>query len=72
MDDDAEYPTICGTGTEDCFSGSYNFENKTTHQYEEFTTAYTGMPQVIRPNVSFNFYEKNMDAIKKSVGFLWY
>ena len=28
MDGDGEFPTICGTGTEDYFCGSYNFENK--------------------------------------------
>jgi hypothetical protein len=50
LDGDAEYPTICGTGTEDYFCGSYNFENQKTHQYQEFTTAYAGMPQVIRPD----------------------
>jgi len=50
IDGDTEFPTICGTGTEDYFCGSYNFENKTTHQYQEFTTPYTGLPQVIKPD----------------------
>lgn len=50
LDGDREYPTICGTGTEDYFCGSYNFENQQTHEYEEFSTAYSGLPQVIRPN----------------------
>lgn len=50
MDGDKTFPTICGTGTEDYFCGSYNFENKTTHQYQEFTTPYSGMHQVIRPD----------------------
>ncbi|TVR49080.1 MAG: DUF2961 domain-containing protein [Puniceicoccaceae bacterium] len=50
LDGDGEYPTICGTGTEDYFCGSYNFENQETHQYQEFTTPYAGMPQVIRPD----------------------
>ena len=50
MDGDKEYPTICGTGTEDYFCGSYNFENQKTHQYQEFTTPYAGMHQVIRPD----------------------
>jgi hypothetical protein len=44
------FPTICGTGTEDYFCGSYNFENRTTKQYQEFTTPYAGMHQVIRPD----------------------
>jgi hypothetical protein len=50
LDDDGEFPTICGTGTEDYFCGSYNFENKTTRQYQEYTTPYAGLPQVIRPD----------------------
>lgn len=50
MDGDKEFPTICGTGTEDYFCGSYNFENQQTHQYQEFSTPYSGLHQVIRPN----------------------
>lgn len=51
------FPTICGTGTEDYFCGSYNFENKTTNQYQEFTGPYTGVPHVMKPN---GVYEANM------------
>jgi hypothetical protein len=50
MDNDGEFPTICGTGTEDYFCGSYNFENKETRQYQEFTTPYAGLSQVLRPD----------------------
>ncbi len=50
MDGDEEFPTICGTGTEDYFCGSYNFENQETHQYQTFTTPYAGLHQVIRPD----------------------
>jgi hypothetical protein len=50
LDGDGDFPTICGTGTEDYFCGSYNFENQETKQYQEFTTPYAGMPQVIRPD----------------------
>ncbi len=50
LDGDREFPTICGTGTEDYFCGSYNFENKKTKQYQEFTTPYAGLHQVIRPD----------------------
>lgn len=46
LDGDGEYPTICGTGTEDYFCGSYDFENQKTHQYEPFSTAYAGFPYV--------------------------
>jgi len=50
LDGDRDFPTICGTGTEDYFCGSYNFENRETKQYQEFTTPYAGMPQVLRPD----------------------
>ncbi|HEV2832562.1 MAG TPA: glycoside hydrolase family 172 protein [Hanamia sp.] len=50
IDGDKEYPTISGTGTEDYFCGSYNFENKVTRQYQEFSTAYAGLHQVIKPD----------------------
>ena len=50
LDDDEAFPTICGTGTEDYFCGSYNFENRETKQYQEFTTPYAGLHQVIRPD----------------------
>lgn len=26
LDDDDEFPTICGTGTEDYFGGAWNFD----------------------------------------------
>jgi len=50
IDSDHEFPTICGTGTEDYFCGSYNFENQRTHQYETFSSPYSGLAQVIRPD----------------------
>jgi hypothetical protein len=50
MDGDRDFPTISGTGTEDYFCGSYNFENRETKRYQEFTTPYSGLAQVIRPD----------------------
>lgn len=50
LDGDKEFPTICGTGTEDYFCGSYNFENRIAKQYQEFTTPYAGFHQVIIPD----------------------
>ncbi len=50
MDGDKEFPTIAGTGTEDYFCGSYNFENRKTHEYQVFNTPYTGLHQVIKPD----------------------
>ena len=50
MDGDREFPTINGTGTEDYFNGSYDFENPEKHQYEEFTSPYSGLVQVLKPD----------------------
>jgi Protein of unknown function (DUF2961) len=50
IDGDREFPTINGTGTEDYFGGSYNFENQVKNQYEEFTSPYSGLAQVIKPD----------------------
>jgi hypothetical protein len=51
IDDDKDFPTICGTGTEDYFCGSYDFDlGKERGGYREFTTPYVGLPLVIRPD----------------------
>jgi hypothetical protein len=67
MDGDKEFPTICGTGTEDYFCGSYGFENPKTREYQEFSTAYAGMPQVIKSEKQprFSLYRWHiMDPIR--------
>jgi hypothetical protein len=52
IDGDGKFPTIAGTGTEDYFCGSYDFETgpKDTRHYQEFNTPYSGLAQVIRPD----------------------
>ena len=80
MDGDKDWPTICGTGTEDYFCGSYGFlENRGVgdvragkgDQYCAYTTPYAGMPQVIRPdgviqaNTRFGLYRWHiMDPVR--------
>ncbi|MBR7185366.1 MAG: DUF2961 domain-containing protein, partial [Clostridia bacterium] len=49
MDDDTDYPTICGTGTEDYVCGASNFDLP-GKGYTTYSTAYAGTPQVIRPD----------------------
>jgi len=49
IDGDQQFPTICGTGTEDYFCGSYDFEGGKLG-YNEFSHQYSGLPQVIRPD----------------------
>jgi len=58
MDGDQEFPTICGTGTEDYFCGSYNFENQETHKYQVFTTPYSGLAQVLPPDKIYEVGQK--------------
>jgi len=55
MDGDTDYATIVGTGTEDYFCGSYDFDTRQKVapgvemvEYTEFNTPYVGLPQVIR------------------------
>ncbi|HEX6109679.1 MAG TPA: glycoside hydrolase family 172 protein [Ktedonobacteraceae bacterium] len=49
LDGDTEFPTICGTGTEDYFGGAWNFEHP-KGQYGSYSTAFLGLPQVISPD----------------------
>jgi len=53
LDGDKEFPTICGTGTEDYFCGSYNFENRQTRRYQTFSTPYSGLAQVLPPDLIY-------------------
>ena len=57
IDGDKKFPTICGTGTEDYFCGSYGFEAKDANGkvgYRDFTTPYSG------------FYEIHPDGFERS------
>jgi hypothetical protein len=56
MDGDKDFPTICGTGTEDYFCGSYNFD--VGGQYTAYSTAYAGLPQIIRPDGSYQAQQR--------------
>lgn len=56
VDGDGKFPTICGTGTEDYFCGSYNFDRG--GQYKEFCTPYTGLVQVIRPDGTYKSQQR--------------
>ena len=56
MDGDTKFPTIIGTGTEDYFCGSYNFDRD--GQYREFCTPYVGLHQVIRPDGTYRSQQR--------------
>src|SRR3954467_10882314 len=65
MDDDTKFPTICGTGTEDYFCGSYDFDTRKKNEagvetvnYTEFCSPYTGLPQVIRGDGHYDIAQR--------------
>ncbi|MGG1675651.1 glycoside hydrolase family 172 protein [Neobacillus sp. NRS-1170] len=49
LDGDQDFPTICGTGTEDYFGGAWNWEQP-KGEYCTYSTPYLGMHQVIKPD----------------------
>ena len=56
LDDDGDFPTICGTGTEDYFGGAYDFDVP-GRGYTTFSSAYLGMHQFVP---SDNLYQAQM------------
>jgi len=59
MDGDEQYPTICGTGTEDYFCGSYNFDvGLEQGGYREFTTPQAGLHQIIKPDGRYSSQQR--------------
>ncbi|UVI32448.1 glycoside hydrolase family 172 protein [Paenibacillus spongiae] len=69
MDGDGEFPTICGTGTEDYFGGAWNWDM--SGQYVTYSTPFLGMHQHIKPdglykaNQRFGMYRWHiMDPIR--------
>jgi hypothetical protein len=73
LDGDDKFATIVGTGTEDYFCGSYDFDSGPPDnlQYTPFSTPYTGLAQVLRPdghyeaNTRFGLYRWHvMDPIR--------
>ncbi|MEO7990132.1 MAG: glycoside hydrolase family 172 protein [Chryseolinea sp.] len=65
MDGDEKFPTICGTGTEDYFCGSYDFDTKRkvadgleVTDYTEFSTPYAGLPQVIKGDGHYKIMQR--------------
>jgi hypothetical protein len=65
IDGDTKYPTINGTGTEDYFCGSYDFDTRKKNaagvdevNYTEFSTPYSGLHQVIRGDGHYNVSQR--------------
>jgi hypothetical protein len=65
MDGDTKFPTINGTGTEDYFCGSYDFDSRQKNgagvessEYTVFSGPYTGLPQVIRGDGHYDITQR--------------
>jgi len=65
IDGDTKFPTICGTGTEDYFCGSYDFDTRKKNaagveevNYTEFCTPYAGLHQVVRGDGHYNVMQR--------------
>jgi hypothetical protein len=63
IDGDKEYPTICGTGTEDYFGGAWNFGGDYITTFgETYSTPYLGFP----------FSEKEYGKVPKHALYRWH
>jgi len=65
LDGDTKFPTICGTGTEDYFCGSYDFDTSKKNEagvvetnYTEFCTPYAGLHQVIKGDGHYSVMQR--------------
>src|SRR5438445_7084233 len=74
LDGDSQFPTINGTGTEDYFCGSYDFDvgppatfpfdllrggpPPAGYHYQEFSTPYSGLAQLIRPDGHYDSQQR--------------
>ena len=65
MDGDTKFPTINGTGTEDYFCGSYDFDSQKKNNagveissYTEFCSPYSGLPQVIKGDGHYDIAQR--------------
>lgn len=56
LDGDKDFPSICGTGTEDYISGSYDFTRN--GEYTIYNSAYAGMCQVIPETPAYSAEQK--------------
>ncbi|MDB5081900.1 MAG: hypothetical protein JWP00_3824 [Chloroflexi bacterium] len=57
MDGDTDFPTICGTGTEDYFGGAWNWEHP-RGEYGMYSTPFLGLHQVIKPDGLYNSQQR--------------
>jgi hypothetical protein len=57
LDGDRDFPTICGTGTEDYFGGAWAFEGE-KGKYGPYSSSFLGFHQVIEPDGFFRSQQR--------------
>ncbi|MBI2940082.1 MAG: DUF2961 domain-containing protein [Chloroflexi bacterium] len=57
LDGDGEFPTICGTGTEDYFGGAWCFQQP-KGEYGLYSTPFLGFSQLIKPDGLFQSQQR--------------
>lgn len=74
LDGDEEYPTICGTGTEDYFGGAWSFasqqEGRTTEN--TYCTPFMGYPYYSAQDDSVHNFYHNDDTLPQRSFYRWH
>lgn len=74
MDGDIEYPTICGTGTEDYFGGSWSFTRQINGKSVEqnYSTPYLGYPYYSKTDDEIHNMYHNDDCMPMRGFYRWH
>ncbi len=77
IDGDSTYPTICGTGLEDYFGGSWSLAERTPYydgklKEETFCSAYAGYPFYSRDDISYRSGFHNQDCPPMRAFYRWH
>lgn len=62
LDGDTDFPTICGTGTEDYFGGAYSWD--VNGEYVTYSTPFMGMHQVIRSDGTYRWSQQRFSMYR--------
>ncbi|WP_130837311.1 glycoside hydrolase family 172 protein [Lachnoclostridium sp. Marseille-P6806] len=74
IDGDEQYPTICGTGTEDYFGGSWSFAKQVNGETVEqnYCTPYLGYPYYSRQDDAVHNLYHNNDTMPQRGFYRWH
>ena len=74
LDGDTDFPTICGTGTEDYFGGAWSFGYEEDGEVKEktFCTPFMGYPFYSKTNDTVYFKYHNNDTLPQRSFYRWH